>query len=69
VSTEVADVLSDLTPEFWSADWSMTSLDTSSGRQLIVEALQKVRRNRRKGEPWFAGISLVAGSSETDAGE
>jgi DGQHR domain-containing protein len=69
VSAEVADVLNDLTPEFWSADWTMASLDTSSGRQLIVEALQKVRRNRRKGEAWFAGISLVVGSSEIDGGE
>ena len=64
VQAEATDVLRDLEPDFWTSDWTMTSLDTSAGRQLIVEALQKVRRNRRKGEAWFAGISLVSGSTE-----
>ena len=64
VLAEATDVLGDLEPDFWTSDWTMASLDTSAGRQLIVEALQKVRRNRRRGEPWFAGISLVSGSTE-----
>ena len=67
VRNEVAEVVKDLIPEFWTVDWTMASLDTSAGRQLIVDELQRVRRNQRRNEPWYEGISLVTGASSESA--
>ena len=63
VSTEVSNILSSLEEDFWTADWTRSSLDTTAGRQLIVESLQKVRRNRSRGEPWYSGVTLISTSS------
>lgn len=60
VAQEVALILAGLEPDFWASEWTMQSLDTSAGRGIIVDALQKVRRNRQRGEPWYAGIQLVS---------
>lgn len=67
VASEIKDILADLSPDFWESEWTMTGLDTAAGRQVIVESLQRVRRNRRRDEPWFTGIKLVASGQASSA--
>lgn len=62
VYNEICSIIEDLVPEFWTSDWTMTSLDTTAGRKLIVDSLQKIRRNRRRNVGWYSGISLVSAS-------
>ena len=63
VAEYVRQIIPNLEKDFWTSDWTRTSLDTTAGRQLIVESLQKARRNRNRGEPWYSGITLVSASS------
>lgn len=53
------NILDRLTPEFWKREWTAKSLDTSAGRQLVVEALVDVRRNIRLGERWDLDVGLI----------
>lgn len=43
---------------FWTSEWSDTSLDTKSGREAVVDALQKIQQNKtiknKNGIPVFA---------------
>ncbi|WP_164709805.1 DGQHR domain-containing protein [Euzebya pacifica] len=57
---ETRKVLESLTPEFWAAEWDLKGLDTQAGRQVIVEALQKTRRNLRRDLPWETEVRLVS---------
>lgn len=59
VAAEVRQILDDLTPAFWTSEWTAKSLDTSAGRKLVVDALTQVRRNRRRGNPWYADVDLI----------
>lgn len=59
VAEEVRLILDDLTPAFWTSEWTAKSLDTSAGRKLVVDALTQVRRNRRRGNPWYADVDLI----------
>ena len=54
------NILNYLDPEFWQREWAAKSLDTSAGRQLVVDALTTVRRNLRRGVNWDADIGLLA---------
>ena len=63
VLEEVVKIVDDIEKEFWTSDWTMTGLDTPAGRQVIVDSLQRARRNRRLKEPWYSGISLVSTSA------
>lgn len=56
----VSDILDNLTPDFWKMEWTAKSLDTSGGRQVVVDSLIQIRRNIRRGESWHADVSLVA---------
>ncbi len=60
VREEVQKILATLTPEFWTSEWSARSLDTSAGRQLVVDALIQIRRNNRRDIPWYTDVQLVA---------
>lgn len=62
----VSDILENLTPEFWRTEWTSKSLDTSGGRQLVVDALIQVRRNIRRGESWRADVPLVSTGESSD---
>ena len=58
---EIEDSILDyLDPEFWEREWAAKSLDTSAGRQLVVEALTTMRRNLRREVNWDAGSRLLA---------
>ena len=53
------NILDCLTPQFWKSDWTAKSLDTSAGRQIVVDALVEVRRNIRRGERWDLDVDLI----------
>ncbi len=57
------EVLSDLEPDFWTSEWTATSLDTSTGRRLVVDTLIQIRRNVRHKSPWHLDVSLVESGS------
>ena len=65
VADEVKEILRDLESGFWTEDWTRTGLDTTAGRELIVESLQRIRRNKNRGEPWYSGVSLVSTSASS----
>lgn len=56
----VREILDNLAPDFWRTEWTAKSLDTSGGRQMVVESLIQIRRNIRRGESWHTDVSLVA---------
>ena len=65
--TEIENnILDYLDPEFWQREWAAKSLDTSAGRQLVVEALTTVRRNLRRGVNWDADVQLLLGADQND---
>lgn len=50
---------------FWTSEWSDTSLDTKSGREAVVDALQKIQQNKTiKKQEWNTGIRLMSGKKE-----
>ncbi len=54
------NILAYLDAEFWEREWAAKSLDTSAGRQLVVDALATMRRNLRRGANWDADLhSLI----------
>lgn len=60
------NILAYLDPEFWEREWAPKSLDTSAGRQLVVDALATMRRNLRRGATWDADLQFLL---EVDQGE
>ena len=64
---EIEDnVLAYLDPEFWQREWAAKSLDTSAGRQLVVEALTTMRRNLRRGVNWDADLQLLVEPNQNE---
>lgn len=64
---EIEDnILSYLDSEFWEREWAAKSLDTSAGRQLVVEALTTMRRNLRRGVNWDADLKLLVQADQDD---
>lgn len=59
VGGEAAKVLNTLTPEFWLQRWRDGGLDTSAGRQLVIEDLTRIARNRRARLPWFEELTTI----------
>lgn len=55
--------LDQLEASFWTSDWNAASLDTSSGREKIIEVLKSIQRNKNKGLPWNLKIGLVVAPS------
>ena len=63
--TEIeSNILDYLEPDFWQREWLAKSLDTSAGRQLVVDALTTVRRNMRRGVNWDSDVRLLAGADD-----
>lgn len=64
---EIEDnILNYLDPEFWKREWAAKSLDTSAGRQLVVEALTTMRRNLRRGVNWDADLHLLVEADQNE---
>ena len=53
------NILGWLTPQFWESNWTAKSLDTSAGRQIVVDALVEVRRNMRRSVRWDLDVDLI----------
>jgi DGQHR domain-containing protein len=66
VEAEVKSVISDISTEFWTEKWRLSSLDTSAGRQIVLESLQRARRNGRRGLPWREGTTLFSPTDGED---
>lgn len=65
----VAEVTSNILDQqemaFWTTEWSDTSLDTKSGREWVVEALNKIQQNKTiKKVPWNAGVRLAGKTTD-----
>ena len=60
------NILSYLDSEFWKREWTARSLDTSAGRQLVVDALTTMRRNLRLGASWDADLRLLVQADQDD---
>lgn len=52
-------VVTRIPDEFWTAEWTKKELDTSAGRQLLLEALNLIDSNVRFGRPWWEHVSLI----------
>lgn len=59
VSELTVAALNQLEAGFWTSEWNAASLDTSSGRDKVIEALKAIQRNKMKGMPWNTKIGLV----------
>jgi len=57
-----AAALDQLEAVFWTSEWNAASLDTSSGRDKVVDALKVIQRNKLKGLAWDLKTGLLAGS-------
>lgn len=57
-----AAALDQLEAVFWTSEWNAASLDTSSGRDKVVDALKIIQRNKLKGLAWDLKTGLLAGS-------
>ncbi|WP_224244709.1 DGQHR domain-containing protein [Hyalangium gracile] len=51
---------SQITPEFWTTEWTLKSLDTSAGREIIRKDLRRIRQNLKDKEDWSAGLAVLA---------
>ena len=64
---EIEDnILNYLDPEFWEREWVAKSLDTSAGRQLVVEALTTMRRNLRRGVNWDSNLETLVEADQNE---
>lgn len=59
----VGAALNQLEPALWISDWNAASLDTSSGREKVINALKAVQHNKLKGLPWDLKTGLLAGAA------
>jgi DGQHR domain-containing protein len=59
VKNQSQRIASQVPIDFWLANWVGKSLDTSSGRELIKDEIQKIRRNKKDGRNWWEELSLV----------
>lgn len=55
----VERVVTRIPEEFWTTHWKSTELDTSSGRQKVLDALQVIDSNVRFSRPWYDKVPLV----------
>ncbi len=65
--TEIEEnILAYLHPEFWEREWAAKSLDTSAGRQLVVDALTTMRRNLGRGVKWDTDLQLLVEAGQDE---
>jgi DGQHR domain-containing protein len=48
-----------INPKLWTANWSAKSLDTPTGRNLLIESLTQIRRNTNAGRSWYENVPIV----------
>src|SRR3546814_16602581 len=52
----VTRVINRIPEAFWAAEWKVTELDTSLGRQKLLENLQIIDSNARFRRHWYEGV-------------
>ncbi|MET4037900.1 MULTISPECIES: DGQHR domain-containing protein [unclassified Bradyrhizobium] len=52
-------VVTRIPDDFWTADWKAKELDTSAGRQLLLDALNLIDSNVRFGRQWWEHVGLI----------
>ena len=68
VKEQVCLQLNSIPEQFWTFPWTMKSLDTTAGRQLVVQALAAVTDNMRANEKWSSGVGLIDASEKPVGG-
>ena len=63
VRENTRDLLSTLSPEFWVAAWKSASYDTRAGRDLLVEAIERMHGNVSDGRDWHLDLDSVVDMS------
>lgn len=59
LETYLSKVVGRIPLAFWTAEWEDKQLDTSSGRQLLLDSLKTIDANLRFGRPWWDKVSLI----------
>jgi DGQHR domain-containing protein len=59
VASKASAILANQERNFWTTTWKEGGLDTVAGRQLVVDDLTRIARNRRAGLPWFEDLLTV----------
>src|SRR3546814_20062233 len=70
----VKRVINRITVTFWAAEGNVKELDTSLGRQKLLENRQIIDSNARFRRPWYEGVTfidptLLAGQEYDTAGK
>ena len=65
----VKELLAFQEEKFWTTGWTSSSLDTKAGRDMVLESLSLVARNKRANLPWFEDIELIDVNQLEDLGE
>ena len=59
--TNFAETIAKQVPvDFWKSTWIGKSLDTSSGRELIDDQINKIRQNIIDDLPWWTNLTIVS---------
>ncbi len=59
VSESINRILKCLNPKLWKAKWVNKSLDTATGRGLLLDSLTQIRRNINADRPWYSDVGIV----------
>ena len=59
IKAQVDRIVKRIPEEFWTAEWTAKELDTSSGRQKIIEALEIIDSNARFGKSWYDKVTFI----------
>ncbi|WP_124093563.1 DGQHR domain-containing protein [Burkholderia gladioli] len=58
----IGDVLNRIPAEFWTSAWKAKELDTSAGRQILLDTLTAIESNSRFGRAWYDTIRIIDAS-------
>ncbi|MEI8379662.1 MAG: DGQHR domain-containing protein [Planctomycetota bacterium] len=64
VKARVRALLAFQTPDFWTAEWSLTGKDNPAGRKSVADALVQINLNLRRGREWSTDIQLLNTSQD-----
>lgn len=59
VRAATQDLLATLSPEFWVVPWKSASYDTRAGRDLLVEAIERMHGNLSDGRDWYVDMDSI----------
>jgi DGQHR domain-containing protein len=63
VDAEIKRIVAGLDQNFWNSDvteWTAKGLDTQAGRKMLLDALDQMVRNIRRGEAWSNDIGMIS---------